>query len=114
MKLLAMVNRRHIDIPVAHFLGMEQSGKLGLGYLQKELPCLQPGQVYELMCHPGHYEEQEVHDQRLLRYHDWKGEFDMLTNPAVRDMLHEHRIQLIGYRHLEIQAGQFVIRDEAA
>ena len=112
MKMMAVSNRPRLSRPAARFLGMGESGRLGVEYLKRRLPKLKPGHVYELMCHPGYYEANEISDSRLLNYHDWNGEFVALTKPAVRDMLYEHRIRLIGYRHLQLQAGRLVVRDE--
>ena len=112
MKMMGLFNRPRLTNPAARFLGMGESGKLSTEYLQRRLPKLKPGRVYELMCHPGYYDANEISDSRLLNYHDWKREFDALTNPAVREMLYQYRIRLIGYRHLQIQAGQFVVQDE--
>ena len=112
IKITEHFNRPHLTNPAVRFLGMGESGRLGTEYLQQRLPKLKPGHVYELMCHPGYYDANEINDSRLLNYHDWKRELDALTNPAVRDMLDQHRIRLIGYRHLHVQAGQFVVRDE--
>ena len=112
MKMMAVSNRPRLSRPAARFLGMGESGRLGVEYLKRRLPKLKPGHVYELMCHPGYYDANEISDSRLLNYHDWNGEFVALTKPAVRDMLYEHRIRLIGYRHLQLQAGRLVVRDE--
>ncbi len=112
MKLTGVFNRPRLANPAARFLGMGESGRLGTEYLQRRLPGLEPGHVYELMCHPGHYDADEISDPRLLNYHDWNRELDALTNPLVRDMLDQHRIRLIGYRHLQIQAGRLLVRDE--
>lgn len=112
MKIMGLFNQSRQTNPAARFLGMGESGRLGTEYLKRRLSELKSGQVYELMCHPGYYDASEISDSRLLNYHDWKREFDALTNPAVRDMLNQQRIRLIGYRHLQIQAGRFVVRDE--
>jgi predicted glycoside hydrolase/deacetylase ChbG (UPF0249 family) len=112
MKMMAVFNHPRLTTPAARFLGMGESGRLGMEYLKRRLPKLKPGHVYELMCHPGHYDANEISNSRLLNYHDWKRELGALTNTAVRDMLSEQHIQLIGYRHLQIQAGRLVVRDE--
>ncbi|MEN8131179.1 MAG: ChbG/HpnK family deacetylase [Pseudomonadota bacterium] len=112
IKMMGLFNRPRLTNPAARFIGMGESGKLSTEYLERRLPKLKPGHVYELMCHPGYYDANEISDSRLLNYHDWKREFDALTNPAVRDMLYQHRIRLIGYRHLQIHAGRFVVQDE--
>ena len=112
IKVTGIFNRPRLTNPAAHFLGMSESGKLSTEYLQRSLPKLKPGHIYELMCHPGYYDANEINNSPLMDYHDWNREFDTLTNPTVRDMLYQHRIRLIGYRHLQIQAGRLVVRDE--
>ena len=112
MKTMGLFNQYRLTDPVARFLGMGESGRLSTEYLERILPKLKLGQVYELMCHPGYYDAKEINDSRLLNYHDWKREFDTLTNPTVRDMLGQNRIRLIGYRHLKIEGGRLAVRDE--
>lgn len=114
MRGLETINRRRADTPTAHFLGMETSGKLDLRYLERSLSRLGAGEVYELMCHPGEFDAQEVSDTRLLRYHDWAGELSTLTSPAARELLHRHEVRLIGYRHLEVTDNRLVVRPAAA
>jgi len=112
IKVMGLINRTRMTNPAARFIGMGESGRLGADYLKQTLPKLKPGQVYELMCHPGYHDANEINNSPLLDYHDWNREFDTLTNPMVRDMLYQNRIRLIGYRHLQIQAGRLVVRDE--
>lgn len=114
IKTLGAMNRRHGDTPRAHFLGLETTGKLDLPYLERSLPRLGAGEIYELMCHPGEFDPREVTDRRLLRYHDWEGELRTLTSPAARELLHRHGVRLIGYRHLQVQDARLVVEQETA
>jgi predicted glycoside hydrolase/deacetylase ChbG (UPF0249 family) len=114
MKALETINRPRADSPTARFLGMEASGKLNLAYLERSLSRLGAGEIYELMCHPGEFDAQEVTDARLLRYHDWEGELRTLTSPAARELLHRHEVRLIGYRHLEVRDDRLVVRQGTA
>ena len=86
----------------ARFHGLDPSGKLGLDYFRRTLPSLQPGAVYELMCHPGRLDRAEVQDPRLLAYHDWEGELATLTSPELAELLDQHHVSVIGYRDLAI------------
>lgn len=86
----------------ARFLGLDPSGKLGLDYFRRTLPSLQPGAVYELMCHPGRLDRAEVQDPRLLAYHDWEGELATLTSPELAELLDRHHVSVIGYRDLGV------------
>jgi len=113
MRVLETINRRRATIPAAQFLGMETSGKLDLSFLERNIPQLGAGRVYELMCHPGQFDAQEVSDPRLRRYHDWEGELRTLTSSAVRELLQRHRVRLIGYRHVEVRDDRLVVREEA-
>jgi len=106
MKGLEMAARPHVRAPVAHFLGLEASGRLDGSYFRRAIATLRPGRIYELMCHPGHLDRDEVHDARLLRYHDWEGEFAALTSPDVRALLESKGVRLIGYRHLKVESGR--------
>jgi predicted glycoside hydrolase/deacetylase ChbG (UPF0249 family) len=113
MKGLEAINRGRATIPAAQFLGMETSGKLDLSYLERNIPQLGAGRVYELMCHPGLFDAQEVSDPRLRRYHDWEGELRTLTSSAVRELLQRYRVRLIGYRQVDAIDGRLVAREDA-
>jgi len=113
MRALETVNRR-AAAPAAEFLGMAPSGKLDLAYLERSVPRLCAGRVYELMCHPGQFDAREASDPRLVRYHDWEGELRALTDPAARELLQRHGVRLIGYRHVEVSDGRLALRQEAA
>ncbi len=87
MQALGAMNRRHVGAPPLRFLGMEASGKLVSSYLERVVPQLRANEVYELMCHPGLFDANEVRDTRLTAYHDWEGELRTLTSPATRELL---------------------------
>ena len=112
IKTLGAINRRHADTPRTHFLGLETTGKIGLPYLERSISRLGAGEIYELMCHPGEFDAREVTDRRLLRYHDWEGELGTLTSPAARELLRQHGVRLIGYRHLRVEDGRLVVEPE--
>jgi predicted glycoside hydrolase/deacetylase ChbG (UPF0249 family) len=108
MKGLAGINHNRLDHPAPAFLGMAESGRLSLAALRNLIPRLQPGGVYELMCHPGFRSEAEIDNPQLLRYHDWEGELAALTSAEARALLDRHGVRLIGYRDLERRGGQRV------
>ena len=112
LKTLSFLNRRSLKVPAPRFLGMGESGRLSISYLKSTLPQLRTGEVYELMCHPGYYDPNEIIRPNLLDYHDWQRDFDTLTSPEVHEMLLSHNIRLIGYRHVTVQAGKFTVRKE--
>jgi hypothetical protein len=113
VKILGASARHSVRGEAADFLGLEVSGKLGMPYLERVIPRLRGGRLYELMCHPGQFDPQEVKDPRLLRYHDWAGELRTLLDPAVRALLDDHGVRLVGYRHLEVRDGRLAVRQEA-
>jgi predicted glycoside hydrolase/deacetylase ChbG (UPF0249 family) len=113
MGALEAINRRHDGATRARFLGLETSGRLDLGYLERTLPRLRKGDVYELMCHPGEFDAGEVTDPHLRRYHDWEGELRTLTSPSARELLRRHGVRLIGYRQLEIRGVRLVVKNDA-
>jgi predicted glycoside hydrolase/deacetylase ChbG (UPF0249 family) len=106
MRLLAAYNRGRSEAPTADFLGMGISGRLDGRYLAETAARMQPGRVYELMCHPGRCAGEEVGDPRLLRYHDWQGELKSLTDLALKEELAGRGVRLVGYRQLQIQGGR--------
>lgn len=112
MKGLQWANRGLRANPAPRFLGLAASGRLALVDLDHEVQSMQPGKIYELMCHPGRFDAQEVDDRRLLAYHDWEGELGTLTHPSARALLESRGVRLIGYRHLAICDGQLIVRPE--
>jgi predicted glycoside hydrolase/deacetylase ChbG (UPF0249 family) len=109
IKMLSVYNRRYLTSDAAHFIGLGQSGRLSLGYLQNSLPKLKPGNVYELMCHPGYYDTDEIKDSRLLSYHDWESEFNVLNSTTVKELCHNHGVWLVGYKDLQLVKGQLTV-----
>ena len=112
MKGLEWANRGERAPTAPHFLGLGASGRLTLEDLEREVQTMQAGVVYELMCHPGRFDAQEISDHRLLDYHDWEGEFGAMTSPSARALLERRGVRLIGYRHLEMRDGQLAVRPE--
>lgn len=95
-----LFNRRATYKNNAVLIGTGESGKLNLAYLEKRFSSLNPGTVYELMCHPGHFDPAEIHDPGLLAYHDWVQEFDLMTGSEIGQLLEAFGITPVGYRDL--------------
>jgi len=114
VQTVAAVCRRHLNRPVARFLGLEASGRLRIGDLDSLTAGLQPGGVYELMCHPGRLDRSEVNDPRLLGYHDWEGELATVTDPRAMALLEERGIRLVGYRDIAADGDRLVPRGRSA
>jgi hypothetical protein len=110
----AIVDKRLADRPAPTFLGLDSSGRLDEASLEATIRRLQPGEVYELMCHPGFLDRAEATDPRLLGYHDWEGELAALTSSKVKALVRECGVRLVGYRHLTIAAGALAVQPAAA
>lgn len=52
------------------------------------------------MCHPGHFDANEILEIKLMSYHDWEGELALLLNPKVQDLFEKYRIRLCNYQQL--------------
>ncbi len=79
------------------FIGLGQSGKLDFAYLEKILSKLKFGKVYELMCHPGYFDPNEILEDRLKTYHDWEGELNLLQSSELFNLYQRLGIQLSQY-----------------
>lgn len=109
---MGFLNRLRLKNPSAYFLGMGQSGRLNLPYVNKCLRKLKSGQVYELMCHPGYFDPNEIAEPQLLNYHDWEGELSTLTDPSIKELCNNLNIKLIGYKDVEIKKGKLVVETD--
>jgi predicted glycoside hydrolase/deacetylase ChbG (UPF0249 family) len=90
------------DDPV--LLGIAESGRLSLGYLERRFETLKPGRSYELMCHPGRFDPAEIHEPRLLSYHRWEEELALLTGEAFGALCAGRGVRLVRYRDLDAAA----------
>ena len=82
------------------FLGLNPSGKLSHGYLEKIFANLKPGKTYELMCHPGFFDPNEISEARLLNYHAWESELALLLSPELSELYSRFGINLCRYSAL--------------
>jgi predicted glycoside hydrolase/deacetylase ChbG (UPF0249 family) len=97
-------NSRHYR--AVRFIGASASGRLSMEYFRRKLPRLKPGQVYELMCHPGHFDPNEIQDPSLLAYHAWEQELCVLRSSEFRELCESCCISLIGFRDLPTSSAQ--------
>ena len=97
MQGMCTLNQFRLKNPPPIFLGLSCSGKLTYEYLAHRLSTLKPGQRYELMCHPGHFDVTQITDPKLLCYHDWTAELALLQSPKVHDLYQQYHIRLIRY-----------------
>lgn len=100
LHLLGSVNFMHKQHDSLRLIGMSHSGKLDLTYLKRRFPSLRRGQIYELMCHPGYYDPEEIKDMRLVDYHHWQRELDLLQSDEMDDLCKQYNMQVIGYRDI--------------
>ena len=82
------------------FIGLAESGKLSEGYIIKLLRKLKPGQVYELMCHPGYSCEPMDTFPDLKSYHHWEEELRVLTCSRIITACSDLNVRLVSYREL--------------
>jgi hypothetical protein len=101
LQVLSWIDRDGERIPSPILLGASHSGKLRLGYLERRLATLQPGRVYELMCHPGRVVAGEEIPPRLRAYHDWEGELGALAVAEREGLFRSPLVRRIGYRELD-------------
>jgi hypothetical protein len=90
--------RERLSAP--RLLGLSASGRLDLRYLKRRFASVREGTIYELMCHPGRFDPEEIQDRRLIDYHRWEEELRTLTDPSFHRFCTERGIKLIGFRHL--------------
>jgi chitin disaccharide deacetylase len=100
LQIMHLINRARMPKKTPKLLGMNDSGNLTLFYLKKRLASLQRGQVYELMCHPGYFDPEEIRDLRLCSYHHWQQELDLLRSQELRNLCDSFGIQVIRYKDL--------------
>lgn len=100
MQAMEAFNRRRAVSRAAGFIGWSKSGKLDLAYLENRFRTLNPGGVYELMCHPGTYDSAQNIDSRILAYHRWEQELELLTGPEIRQLFQKYGILVVNYRDL--------------
>jgi len=101
LQCVNLVNRKPQQLETPEFIGMSKSGKLDIEYLEKCIASLLPGRTYELMCHPGYFDPGEVDDPRLLAYHHWEQELEVLLGSRFRQLCEEAGVELVGYRDLQ-------------
>lgn len=101
LQVVSVINKNRLNIyDTPKLLGVNPSGHLEINYLMKRLTSLQPGKVYELMCHPGYFREGELRDQHVLGYHDWEGELKALCDLKILSMINTLRIRLCRFSDL--------------
>jgi len=100
LSVLGTLNRPRRLGNTPKLIGMNCSGKLNFGYLAKRFASLRPGCTYELMCHPGYFNPDEINDQSLLNYHNWEAELTLLRSTRMAQLCDEYNVRLTGYRNI--------------
>ncbi len=98
IQAMESINKPRSSAVTPLFIGLGGSGKLDYSYLKNLFGRLQTGNTYELMCHPGSFDRAEITDPRLLSYHHWERELELLTSLRVRDLYREYGIRIVNYR----------------
>jgi hypothetical protein len=91
---------RAIDSSEPHLIGVASSGRLNLEYCRWRFARLEPVGAYELMCHPGRFDQLARASPQLSDYHDWEGELSMLLSPGFADLLSEYGLRCVTYVEL--------------
>lgn len=107
--LTAPLAARRLGRPAPRLFGTAAGGRLDEAALARVLRALRPGEVGELVCHPGEGRPEGRLSERALAYHDWDGERRALCSPAFGAMLERAGVRLVGYRHLRIRDGRLLV-----
>lgn len=86
-------------------IGLAASGRLDPFVLRQLLARLPAQGCFELMCHPGQLDLQEVSDRSLLAYHRWDDELRMLCSPDFPALCAASRLTMTRFRDLRRTAG---------
>lgn len=79
------------------FLGFQDGGRLNVERLRQLLGRLRPGEVHELMCHPGFTpDEPDIRDWQYSHAE----ELQALTHPSIRSEIAARNIQLCSFKDL--------------
>ena len=97
-----------MECPAPRLLGTFASGRLDGTALARVVASLRPGEVGELLCHPGEGRPEGRLPARALAYHDWDGERRALCSAAFGELLARAGVRLAGYRHLRVREGRLV------
>ncbi|KAB2970246.1 ChbG/HpnK family deacetylase [Zoogloea sp.] len=87
-------------------IGLAASGRLDPAALEQLLGRLPDSGCFELMCHPGHLDLQEVSDQRLLGYHRWEDECRLLCSQDFPAICSAAGVTMTRFRDLPCPAGE--------
>ena len=81
-------------------IGTGLSCHLNIGYLENCLKKMRRGRVYELMCHPGYFDGNEISDDRIVRYHAWEKELRLLVSDSLKRLFDRYHVKLISFHDL--------------
>lgn len=99
MQSMQTINQFRFRVKTPIFLGLHRSGKLDYEYLETIFSKLKPGESYELMCHPGQFDPNDISDPKLMSYHHWEEELALLLNPKVHALYEKFGIRLSHYQN---------------
>ena len=97
LQAVHLINKSRYKSNTPRLIGLNSSGKLTINYLEKLFATLVPGHTYELMCHPGLFDADEKKNPRLLDYHHWESELNLLKSDEIQALYQKNNIQLCRY-----------------
>ena len=96
-RVASLNQKRMNEFPSPRFLGFHEGGHLNPMNLERILRALNPGRVYELMCHPGFMPE----EPGIRRWnYGHRTELSALVSPAVRSLISARHIRLCSFTGL--------------
>lgn len=99
MQAMQVFNQHRLKVHRPLFLGLSRSGKLDYNYLETIFSRLKPGETYELMCHPGHLDPDEILNPKLHSYHQWEMELTLLQSSKLHTLYERLGIRLSHYNN---------------
>ena len=98
---MLILNRGNKSSKDVKLIGTGLSCNLNIEYIEACLNRMKEGRVYELMVHPGYFNSHEIKDQRLVRYHSWVKELQLLLGEPLFNLLREYNVKLISYKEIK-------------
>jgi hopanoid biosynthesis associated protein HpnK len=98
-KFIALIQKNNLATP-DYFFGTSLTGLMDATAIHRFLIQVKEGTT-EMMCHPGFYDA-DLGSARTRLKNQRQNEFSILTDPDIRTVLEEHKIQLMSYAELAV------------
>ena len=99
--LMLILNIREKPDNYFKLLGAGMSCQLNPEYLENIFKKMERGNIYELMCHPGYYDKNEIVYPDLVRYHSWEEELRLLTGEPMAKLLQKYNVKLVKFAQFQ-------------